>query len=333
MFARVMHGRPSHTFHGLMAAFFLWVATTAEAEVTLPDILASRMVVQRDMPVPVWGTARKGETVTVTFRDQIKTAVADANGKWILRLDPLTAGGPDTMTLAGSDKDSKVITLEDVLVGEVWMGSGQSNMNHFASLIFKDADDLGQPRDAQLEQDVAQTWPTIRLFQRPSKDTTWKLSEPENNLKFSGLLFEFGVQLQKELKVPIGLIKRPSPTLLPNSNFCVARHRRTWTAGNKPSPPRSPTRCLRSACRWPRRRIERSGKTFADSFDRISLSRFEACSGTRESRTRGLRASISTRSWAASSRLGEKSGIRATFRGSTFKNPAAMGVRSTPMIR
>ena len=201
-----MHGRPSHAFHGVMAAFFLWIATTAEAEVTLPDILASRMVVQRDMPVPVWGTARKGETVTVTFRDQIKTAVADANGKWILRLDPLTAGGPDTMTLAGSDKNSKVITLEDVLVGEVWMGSGQSNMNHFASLIFKDADDLGQPRDAQLEQDVAQTWPTIRLFQRPSKDTTWKLSEPENNLKFSGLLFEFGVQLQKELKVPIGLI-------------------------------------------------------------------------------------------------------------------------------
>ena len=180
----------------------LSVVATANAKVTLPDVFGSHMVLQRDMPVPIWGKAKKGEKITVNFRDQTKTTVADADGNWSVKLDPLEADGPDTLTVTGSD----TVTFEDVLVGEVWLGSGQSNMNHFPSLCFKDADDLKQPRDAQLERDVAKTWPRVRLFQRPSTNACWKVSTPDTNLKFSALLFEFGVQLHAELKVPVGLM-------------------------------------------------------------------------------------------------------------------------------
>ena len=154
-----------------------------------------------ECPDPSWARP-KGEKITVHFRDQTKSTIADAAGHWSLKLDALDAGGPDTMTVTGSD----TVTFEDVLVGEVWLESGQSNMNHFPSLCFKDADDLKQPRDAQLERDVEKSWPQVRLFQRPSTNACWRLSTPETNLKFSALLFEFGVQLQAELKVPVGLI-------------------------------------------------------------------------------------------------------------------------------
>ena len=184
------------------ALMLLSVAPTANAKVTLPDVFGNHMVLQRGMPVPIWGKASKGEKITVHFRDQTKSTVADAAGHWSLKLDALDAGGPDTMTVTGAD----TVTFADVLVGEVWLGSGQSNMNHFPSLCFKDADELHQPRDAKLEQDVAQTWPQVRLLRRPPRANSWELATPENNLKFSALLFEFGIQLQAELKVPVGLI-------------------------------------------------------------------------------------------------------------------------------
>ena len=197
--------------NGVMSAFWLitvsaWmllsVTPTANANVKLPDVFGNHMVLQRGMPVPVWGKASKGEKITVHFRDQTKSTIADAAGNWSLKLDALDAGGPDTMTVTGSD----AVTFEDVLVGEVWLGSGQSNMNHFPSLCFKDADELKQPRDAQLEHDVAQVWPQVRLLNRPPRTNSWEQATPATTLKFSALLLEFGIQLQAELKVPVGLI-------------------------------------------------------------------------------------------------------------------------------
>src|SRR6185295_13215698 len=96
----------------------------AGAEVKLPPVLSSHMVLQRDQPVPIWGTAAPAEKVTVKFRDQEKTTTANPGGQWSVKLDPLKAGGPDTLSVTGKNK----VTLEDVLVGEVWVGSGQSNM-------------------------------------------------------------------------------------------------------------------------------------------------------------------------------------------------------------
>ncbi len=99
-------------------------ANRAAADVKLPPVLSSHMVLQRDAAVPVWGTAAPDEKVTVKFRDQEKTATADAKGKWAVKLDALKAGGPDNLTVTGKNS----VVLEDVLVGEVWVGSGQSNM-------------------------------------------------------------------------------------------------------------------------------------------------------------------------------------------------------------
>ena len=201
----------SNLKNGAVAAFWLitvsawtlfFVAPKANAKVELPDVFSSHMVLQCGMPVPIWGKANRREKITVQFRDQTKSTVADAAGHWSLKLDPLEAGGPDILTVTGAD----IVTFEDVLVGEVWLGSGQSNMNHFPSLCFKDADELHQPRDTKLEQDVAQTWPQVRLLRRPPRPQSWELATPETTLKFSALLLEFGIQLQAELKVPVGLI-------------------------------------------------------------------------------------------------------------------------------
>src|SRR6478735_8158909 len=96
----------------------------AAADVKLPPVLSSHMVLQRGAPVPIWGTAAPDEKVTVKFRDQEKSATADATGKWAVKLDALKAGGPDKLTVSGKN----TVTLDDVLVGEVWVGSGQSNM-------------------------------------------------------------------------------------------------------------------------------------------------------------------------------------------------------------
>ena len=94
------------------------------ADVKLPPVLSSHMVLQRDMAVPIWGSAAPGEKVTVKFRAQEKTTEADQSGKWSVKLDALKAGGPDKLIVSGAN----TIALDDVLVGEVWVGSGQSNM-------------------------------------------------------------------------------------------------------------------------------------------------------------------------------------------------------------
>src|SRR5436309_13385785 len=103
---------------------------TARADVHLPDIIGSSMVLQQKQMVPIWGTAEPGETVTVTFAGQKKTAVAGGDGKWRVNLDKLPASfNPQAMTISGKNR----IELTDILVGEVWLVSGQSNMQRLLS--------------------------------------------------------------------------------------------------------------------------------------------------------------------------------------------------------
>src|SRR5262245_65577759 len=105
--------------------FVLVSAGGVRANVTLPDVISSGMILQRDRAVPVWGTAEPGETVTVRFAGQARTATADKDGKWIIRLSALRANtAAATMTIEGKNK----IQLDNVLVGEVWLGAGQSHI-------------------------------------------------------------------------------------------------------------------------------------------------------------------------------------------------------------
>ena len=198
----------------LVAVLFCGCAT-ALADVTLPPIVSDHMVLQRDMPVPIWGTADPNEKVTVTFAGQTKTATADAKGKWRVDLDPLKASAkPRELTVKGKN----AITLKDVLVGEVWLGSGQSNMYMMVTSFAKNTpyatklSTLGT--DRALVEAAAVDHPTIR-FGKPTVGPFkggWTVATAKFNTwgTYSGpsaLLLAFGVQLQKELDgVPVGLI-------------------------------------------------------------------------------------------------------------------------------
>src|SRR6476659_11458567 len=116
----------------LISILLLWsaFAITAAANVTLPDVISDAMVLQRDRAVPIWGKADPGESVTVKFGNQARTAVANGDGKWIIRLGPMRASAtPQTMIVEGRNR----IELKDILVGEVWLVSGQSNMQRLLS--------------------------------------------------------------------------------------------------------------------------------------------------------------------------------------------------------
>ncbi len=188
----------------LLAAF----ATFAHAEVALPKIFTDHMVLQRGQPVAIWGTAAAGEAVTVRFATDTQSTVADASGNWSVRLSPLAASaeGRDLVVTA-----SNTITLSDVLVGEVWIGSGQSNMEK--QLGHRS----GQKPCDNFEAEIAAAdHPLIRLYQFPRNgkpaegDATlrWLPCSPDTiaRTNFSAAAYYFGRELQRELKVPVGLI-------------------------------------------------------------------------------------------------------------------------------
>lgn len=171
------------------------------ADVKLPAIISDHMVLQAHMPAPVWGWADPQEKVTVTIAGQKQTVVADATGKWKVALDKLKATAePQTLIVAGKNK----LTVNDVLVGEVWLGSGQSNM----AMIVRSC--------LELEKEVqAANHPTLRMFTvarnsqlKPADDCTgeWVVCTPDRVDEFSAALYFFGRDLQAELKVPMGLI-------------------------------------------------------------------------------------------------------------------------------
>ena len=161
------------------------------AAVKLPPAISDHMVLQRGMQVPIWGTSNPGEPITVKFRDQQKTATADKDGRWIVKLDALKPGGPDELTIA-SDEPT---VIKDVLVGDVWVGSGQSNMS-FGVTRFA-------TNDPGLTKILASApYPKIRII----NGDAWKEAVPANLDSFSALLLSFGVSLQKEIDVPVGLM-------------------------------------------------------------------------------------------------------------------------------
>ncbi len=180
----------------LLSLFLL--SLPASAALTLPAVFSDHMVLQSGKPVPVWGTADANAEVTVSIAGQKKTAKADAEGKWSLKLDALTASAePQTLTIG--DK-----TINDVLVGEVWLGSGQSNM---AMTVDRSNDVEGSKAAANL--------PQIRMFTEGSSasDTaqtqgkgTWIICTPETVGRFSATAYFFGRTIHEALKTPVGLI-------------------------------------------------------------------------------------------------------------------------------
>jgi len=191
--------------YAFVAGLALLVAapSVSVAEVKLPAVIASNMVLQRDMPVPIWGTADAGEKVTVAFAGQTKTATADESGRWIVRLDPLKASAKGRTLVVQSAIGNRKSEMTNVLVGEVWVGSGQSNMQWSVTRALNPKEEV-----------AAAKWPKIRLFYVPRKQAitpqpitaNWTECSPKTVGGFSAVLYYFGRHLHKELDVPMGLI-------------------------------------------------------------------------------------------------------------------------------
>lgn len=210
-----------------------FTASVVRADVTLHTLFTDHMVLQRDIAVPVWGWADDGEKVTVEFRGKKVSTVAK-DGRWMVKLGKLKAGGPDVLTVSGKNS----ITVADVLVGEVWIASGQSNMEwpmrasaDPEPMIERDRDLIGRnrtrwpsgwrkpgmssgPFDSQ--PDLA---PDNSAFVRLYTVPKLKANEPTNNVRsawqtptpavvsnFSAVAYHFGVKLQRDLGVPVGMI-------------------------------------------------------------------------------------------------------------------------------
>jgi len=178
---------------------------TGTCEARLPGILSSHMVLQRDKPIHIWGWSEPGEKVSVTFHGISRTVAGDSLGNWSIFLAPEVSGGPYQLTVTGTNK----IVLDDVLIGDVWFASGQSNME------FPLKGWPGAPLKNSAEEIANAGQPQIRLLHIPSKaadfplwnaGASWTVCSPETAANFSAVAYFFGRDLATRERVPIGLI-------------------------------------------------------------------------------------------------------------------------------
>ena len=186
----------------LMVSLVLLIAGTGIANIKLPAVISDNMVLQRGKKIPIWGWAEAGEKVSVKGSWQLFGASTKAkdNGKWTVKIQPPKAGGPYEILLKGNNQ----ITLKNILVGEVWVCSGQSNMQ------------MSVRSSANAEQEIAAAdYPKVRLFtvkrkvaDKPQTDCegSWTMCSPETVPGFSAVGYFFGRELHKQLDVPVGLI-------------------------------------------------------------------------------------------------------------------------------
>jgi sialate O-acetylesterase len=186
----------------LMAAVGLCMASLVPAAVTLATPFGDGMVLQRDQAVPVWGWAEPRQTVTVELAGRTQSVQADASGRWRVMLPAIHAGGPYELTVRGPQE----IRIQDVLVGEVWVCSGQSNMAMTLSAV----DDAAQ-------EAAAANYPGMRTLRMPVRGSdllqerldqrpAWQACAPHSAGGFSAVAYFFGRELHQKLDVPIGLI-------------------------------------------------------------------------------------------------------------------------------
>lgn len=185
----------------LPIVLLLLFTAVVHAAVTLPCVFHDHMVLQREMPIPVWGWATSGEKVVVTLNGKHATAVTDLAGAWRVTLPKMPAGGPFTLTAAGTSTS----TVQDVLLGEVWLCSGQSNM------------EMGVNAALNSKEEVAHaTFPHIRLFfgggdiaaspQADEKNGSWWVCGPDTVGYFSAVGYFFARAIHLAKNVPVGII-------------------------------------------------------------------------------------------------------------------------------
>ncbi|HEX4808374.1 MAG TPA: sialate O-acetylesterase [Bryobacteraceae bacterium] len=186
----------------------LGLSVTAKAEVRLPKILSSHAVLQRDQPLHIWGFSDPNEKVSASIAGVTQSTIADASGDWSVYLPPMHAGGPFELTVAGTNK----IVLDDILIGDVWFASGQSNMemplNGFpgSAVVKNAAEEIKNANQPNLRllfiPHAATTYPLNDI----QGDAAWSVCSPETAAKFSAVAYFFGRDIAAQEHIPIGLI-------------------------------------------------------------------------------------------------------------------------------
>jgi sialate O-acetylesterase len=198
-----------------LALFFFLLLTPGLADVRLPKLFADNMVIQRDKAIAVWGWATPNEKISLQFNRQNKSVTAGKNGKWTVSLAPESAGGPYQLVVKGKN----TLTIRNILIGDVWVCSGQSNMEWTV-----------RNSNNAMEEISNGNYPTIRHIKIPNTVATspqedisageWKVCTPADVADFTAVGYFFARNLTKELNVPIGLI---------NTTW-GGTHSETWTS-------------------------------------------------------------------------------------------------------
>jgi sialate O-acetylesterase len=189
--------------------FLLFPLTGVMAQIRVPRTVSDGMVLQRDIPLRIWGFSGPGEKVTVKFDGESATGTADEKGRWVVQLSPKKAGGPYTMDINGINH----IWIKDILVGEVWVLSGQEGMamplervnDKYAALIAKAGNEPIRQFAIPLRYDFREQ------RYNPPPGTKWEAATPASVLSFSALGYLFARALYAEYKVPVGLINVCAP--------------------------------------------------------------------------------------------------------------------------
>ena len=197
------YGCVAQLIRAIFAGAFLLIVSFLHAQVRLPRIIRDSMVLQREAKIKLWGWAAPGEKVTVRFNGKTTKTITGSDGKWLVQLPPTKAGGPYTMNIDASNH----VTLHDVLVGDVWLCAGQSNMVHQMALHgIRYADEIAKANYPQIRQ----FWvPNVTNFQGPQDDLpfgNWKAANPTDVLEFSAVAYFFAKKLYEKYHVPIGII-------------------------------------------------------------------------------------------------------------------------------
>ena len=190
----------------LYILFLLVPAISVAAQVSMPKVFSSHMVLQRDMEIPVWGNAPVGTQVTAVLGDTQTKGIAGENGKWMIHLPPFKAGGPYKLVVFQTGKPDQKIEFDDVLVGDVWLASGQSNME----LQVQEANDAAK----EIKQ---ADYPNIRFFfvahnksVKPESDVlggSWKVCDSVNIKTSSAVAYYFARKIHTDIHVPIGILQ------------------------------------------------------------------------------------------------------------------------------